>query len=156
MQLICAYVFAYAKSWFSHDAAHIVKTVAYSFNVYWSDISRLIKYPLQLVCISIFSPERGDGDFPSRNVFFLKAGVQFLTSKTFVSQFPWMGHQDCDIRFLELPAKVSYFPPLCLSALSNSQGEGSFFFQIPDQRTNGPVNAHLISKRIISTKPGYK
>ena len=25
-----------------------------------------------------------------------------------------------------------------------------------NQRTNGPVNAHLISEQIISTKPGYK
>ena len=27
---------------------------------------------------------------------------------------------------------------------------------ITNQRTIGPVNAHLISQKIISTKPGYK
>ena len=27
---------------------------------------------------------------------------------------------------------------------------------IRNQRTNGPVNAHLISEQILSTKPGYK
>ena len=26
-QLICIFVFAYAKSWFSHDAAHIITAV---------------------------------------------------------------------------------------------------------------------------------
>ena len=27
---------------------------------------------------------------------------------------------------------------------------------IRNQRTDGPVNAHLISEQIVSTKPGYK
>ena len=32
----------------------------------------------------------------------------------------------------------------------------TFVFTNANKRPNGPVNAHLISEQIISTKPGYK
>ena len=38
---------------------------------------------------------------------------------------------------------------------SNKYPQSIFYSKIKNQRVNGPVNAHLISEQIISTKPGY-
>ena len=47
-KLICVFVFAYAKRWFSHDAAHIIKTI-YSKNPCILDCPKIAVNKIQII-----------------------------------------------------------------------------------------------------------
>ena len=58
-KLICVFVFAYAKRWFSHDAAHLVMKLQRPFLIFmlieWYGVNSYFSHPVSIRTLVIFN-----------------------------------------------------------------------------------------------------